>query len=131
MTENKGAHVLARFNGRLKDALHLYESEDDGGRSGAICAIAAAVEFVRSNESGLNKSLARPLTAALLALSELDNGVVVPLLKTVRRLGPEPQSEARQALIAYAVLVHERLWESGLSHQQSAARSRKRSTIVA
>lgn len=120
MAEESNTSILVRFEGRLRDALELYKSGDNGGRVGALAAVNAVLEFVLSIERLRRDGLIVPLAKLSSALSDLDEGVVSPMLKAARQSGGTAQSMVRQGLRAYAVLTLDILQKTGLSRREAA-----------
>ena len=65
---------LARLERQLQFAQRVFKEGEDHGRIGAIAAINAAAEFVRSIDEFYRDDLAMPLITVSSALTDLDEG---------------------------------------------------------
>jgi hypothetical protein len=106
------------FRGLL-DANRKFVEGEDAGREGAIAALNAVCEFLHSIP-GTHDHL-QPIVALLNALTSLEEGTVVPMLKqkAAGRHGRRPSSAAHNCDKAMAVVTADRLCETGLDPEEA------------
>lgn len=99
---------LEILRGELATALANFESDThDHGRVGAFIALLAACEFIEGFADVAKGTLSKPLRALAMALHELEEGIVHPMLeKTVVRHRPKA-GQATDSLVTFAALALE------------------------
>ena len=112
---------LRRLELQLRDAHKYYKEDEDHGRIGAIAAINAVAEFVRSIEQFHRDGLADPLIAISNALTDLDEGAKQhPMLTPKKASGGRPDITERQALRAEAAATMELAMQAGMGLEEAA-----------
>jgi hypothetical protein len=99
---------------RLREARRLFDQEGDNGRTGAFTALAAAWMFIVLFKEPLAESLQVPILRLQDALFGLDNNLVSPIVKPIRRRGRAPSSQAHATLKGHAAGTVRRLVDTGL-----------------
>jgi hypothetical protein len=115
-TLNRGLRFLFA---RLREARQQFENEGDGGRRGAFTALAATWMFIVLFKGPRAESLQVPILCLQDALASLERGLVLPIVKSARRRGRAPASEAHAHLKGYAAGTVERLRQKGLNRQDA------------
>ena len=115
-TLNSGLRFLFA---RLREARQQFESEGDGGRKGALTALAATWMFIVLFEGPRSQSLQVPILCLQDALACLEKGLVLPMVKPAPRCGRAPSSDARAALRGCAAGTVQRLLQTGLKSQDA------------
>lgn len=128
-SENEFVALLDRFEQRLKSATHLFVQSENGGRTGVIAAVAAAVELIGAIDRLSHQDLAMPLAMLIGALHDLDDGKQTPLLTPTVFGNRPPDSHAVQAVCAYAAWTMD--WLMRLSVKKSDAASKVANTLQA
>ncbi len=112
--------ILVRLKLQLRFARKRFKDGGDQGREGAIAAINAAAEFVRSIEQFHSDGLAEPLIAISAALTDLKDGAQHPMLVPEPTEGRRPAGMERQALRAAAAATMELAMRAGMSRETAA-----------
>ena len=91
----------------LDEAKQLFESGRNNGRDGVIHAVESVLKFLEKSGPIRSHGLHVPLAALFNALMNLDDGVVLPILKKARRTGRGRASATRESIKgAVAFTVH-------------------------
>src|SRR5262249_39104341 len=101
--------------GGLRDAKKLFEAGDNAGRDGAIHSLEVLLKFLSQFQPVLDEGLNAPLAALFNALLSLDDGSVLPILKSVPVRGRSRGSAFRDSLKGAAAFTVTRLRATGLS----------------
>lgn len=86
--------TIAAFHQALIKDTRLFKRGDDAGREGAARALVHTIEFL--NRIGLPNPVLEPLSHIAMAVTDLDRGVLSPILRPSRRDGRPPASNAEQ-----------------------------------
>ena len=105
---------------RLREGQRQFIGGDDGGRAGAVHSLNGLIEFILNFEEPSNEYLGVPLVALSSALTDLDDGIVSPMLETTRGLGRPSESSRRKGLRAIAVFILDLLRDTGLKQKEAA-----------
>jgi hypothetical protein len=113
---------------RLREARRRsYQTE--GGRPAAFAALGVYWMFIALFQKPLAESLQLPILHLMDALVGLDNNLVLPIVKPIRRRGRSPSSHAYAALKGHAAGTVGHLREAGFraekAHQVVAQRLKK------
>ena len=104
--QRNAAPSAALYEG-LIEAKQLFETGRNDGREGVIHAIETVLKFLEKLGSIRSHGLHAPLVALFNALMNLDDGVVLPILKKARRTGRGRASAMRESIKgAIAFTVH-------------------------
>ena len=102
--------IEAAFNALyegLVEAKQLFDNGRNEGREGAIHAVETVLKFLEKSGPIRSHGLHVPLAALFNALMNLDDGVVLPILKKARRTGRGRASAMRESIKgAVAFTVH-------------------------
>jgi hypothetical protein len=104
------AALAEAFNALYKgliEAKQMFDGGRNGGREGAIHAVETVLKFLEKSGPIRSHGLHVPLAALFNALMNLDDGVVLPILKKARRTGRGRASATRESIKgAVAFTVH-------------------------
>jgi hypothetical protein len=120
--------ALSFLFARLREARRQsYQTE--GGRPAAFAALGVYWMFIALFEKPLAESLQLTIVHLMDALVGLDNNLVLPIVKPIRRRGRSPSSHAYAALKGHAANTVRHLKEAGFSakkaHQAVAQQLKK------
>jgi hypothetical protein len=111
---------LGFFFSYLRGASGVFYQSADGGRDGAVMALAAAWRFIALFEQPFAENLYLPILHLQDALQKLDEGTVAPMLaKSVRRRGRATSTRARGGLKGYAAGTVKRLVEANVLRREA------------
>ena len=82
----------------LRDAKKLFEAGDNAGREGAVHSLEILLKFLSRFQPVLDERLNAPVVALFNALLSLDDGCVLPILKSVPPRGRSRASGVRDSL---------------------------------
>lgn len=111
---------FVRLERQLRFAHRVFSEDGDFGRTGAIAAINAAVEFVQSVDDFRRNGLAGPLIVVSAALRDLDDGAQHPMLVPEPTGGRRPGGRERKALRAVAAATMELAMQNGMTKEAAA-----------
>jgi hypothetical protein len=110
--------ALSFLFARLREARHRsYQTE--GGRPAAFMFLGVYFMFIALFQKPLAESLQLPIVHLMDALVGLDNNLVSPIVKPIRRRGRSPSSHAYAALKGHAASTVGHLREAGFNTKKA------------
>jgi hypothetical protein len=110
------------FFAQLREARQQFEQGEENGRIGAFTALAATWMFILAFKATSKEPLFAPIVMLQNALAALDQGLVLPIVKPIRRRGRARSDEAYASLKGHAAATVKILLQTGLDHQQACRR---------
>jgi hypothetical protein len=123
--EAPAVEILANFQRletRLENAVGIYLTSDNEGRSGALAALEAAADFIASVPRFRAKNLVLPLVKLSAELLDVSGGTPSPMLTPVKKAGRPPQRRCAKAMHAYVAATVELMYGLGESPMAAARR---------
>jgi hypothetical protein len=110
------------FFAQLREAQQQFEQGEQDGRVGARTALTATWMFILAFKATSKEPLYAPIVMLQNALKALDDGLVLPIVKPIRRRGRARSSDAYASLKGHAAATVKMLMQTGLARHQACGR---------